>query len=800
MGSADDRFREMFYEEARELLISLEEGLMELERRQGDRAHLDKTFRAAHSLKGASAMVGLGSIAEFTHGIEAVLERIRIGSLAVDSDIITTLLESRDHLAAMIEGEAADSPIPGSGHLSQRLAALLTPPKPAPPPAAPAQPAASPAPVPTPPAASKPPAPKATAPEPPPRKPEPPAPEPAPTPEPPAAEAAAKPKRSRRKPEAEPKPKAPARPKAAERKTMPAAEEVEQGGPNESLYRIRFAPGPDVLKRGVNLLGVFDELRELGTLDVQADVEAVPTLDSFDPESCYLSWTCTLRTEVEPERLDDVFLFVFEDGAIGVERRLPGGSFEPVETPLLKLPRGTPVSSPPSAIVRPRAAAPAPEAESTPGEPAAAPALKPADAAATNGAARSGAGTPTPAARPHGRIRVDAQQLDDLVGLAGELAVISDNLQGLREVKSASPWGSTLEALLRVSREIRDTTLDLRMVPVDELFSRFPRFVRDQADRTGKEIELRIVGQETRLDRTIVERLGDPMIHLIRNAVDHALEPPEERLEKGKSRVGRITLSAGHEGDRVAIKVEDDGRGLDRERIVRKGIERGLIPYGTPADDPRVVSLIFEPGFSTRDQVSDMSGRGVGLDVVRDSVRALRGSLAVESAPGKGTAFIFRLPLTLALIDGLLIETGGGRYVVPLAQVEECVALGGVTQALSADRPCVTVRGELVPTVSLRGLFGITGTPPARQELLLTRHSGQRVGVAVDRLSGRVQAVIQSLGEGLHGLGRFSGATILGDGSVSLILDLAALVSESRLAENQSRNKPPAGMRAENVR
>ena len=395
--------------------------------------------------------------------------------------------------------------------------------------------------------------------------------------------------------------------------------------------------------------------------------------------------------------------------------------------------------------------------------------------------------------RLHARIRVDATQLDDLVGLAGELVVVSDNLMGLRELPGAETWIHALEALQRVSRQIRDTTLDLRMVPVDELFSRFPRVVRDLADRSGKEIELRIIGQETRLDRTIVERLSDPMIHLIRNAVDHALEHPSERLEKGKPRLGRITLSAGHEGDRVAIRVEDNGRGLDREKIVKKGITLGMVPTGTPADDPRVVSLIFEPGFSTRDTVSELSGRGVGLDVVRDAVRALRGSVAVESTPGKGTAFIFRLPLTLALIDGLLVETAGGRYVVPLAQVEECVALNGIRSALSEGRPCVSVRGELVPMVSLRNLFRADGPNPPRQELLLTRHAGQRVGVAVDQLLGRVQAVIQSLGEGLHSLNRFSGATILGDGSVSLILDLSALVSESRFAEHSARNTlPPA--------
>jgi len=378
---------------------------------------------------------------------------------------------------------------------------------------------------------------------------------------------------------------------------------------------------------------------------------------------------------------------------------------------------------------------------------------------------------------------VDAAQLDDLVGLAGELAVLADNLQGLRELSGAESYRMSLESLERVCRQVRDQSLELRMVPVEELFSRFPRMIRDLADKSGKEIQLRMDGQETRLDRTIVERLAEPMIHLIRNSVDHGLETPEEREKAGKPRQGRIVLWAGHEGDRVALKIEDDGRGLNRQRIVEKGIAKGLVPANTSADDPRVVGLIFEPGFSTRDSVSELSGRGVGLDVVRDAVRALRGSVSVESEPGRGTCFTFRLPLTLALIDGLLVEVAHERYVVPLSQVEECVALGGTRPALSSGRMCVSVRDELVPLVNLRKMFEAISPTPKRQEILLTRHGGQRVGVAVDKLLGRVQAVIQSLGEGLTHLGRFSGATILGDGAVSLILDLTAIVAESRAAE-----------------
>ena len=791
MGS-DDTFRMMFYEEARELLIALEEGLVELERKKEDRAHLDRTFRAAHSIKGAAAMVGLPSIAEFTHGIEAVLDAIRSKTLPIDSDIITTLLEARDHLAAMVEADAAGAPIPPSTELSQRLLSLIrnvsanggkgSVPPPASPPPPPAQAVAPPLPAPPPPEAEV------------------------------EAKTKPKPKPRTRKPKADTKRTDSSKPADAQSSRAPSVEglaepldhlDVEAG---KGFYRITLKPGPDVLKRGVNPLGVLDELRELGRTHVSTDPALVPALEDLDPERCYLVWTIEVETDVPVERLDDVFLFVADDSKVTIERREgTRGAFQSIPLP------ANLSAFPVTALPIPKDKEP--EKTAVNGESPAPPGPVPLKLVSaeersipTTSAVVSPAVLPIPkplvaaeprvaATRVAPRIRVDATQLDDLVGLAGELAVLSDNLQGLRDITGATPWIHTLEALERVSRQIRDTTLDLRMVPVDELFSRFPRVIRDLADKFHKEIDLRIVGQDTRLDRTIVERLSEPMIHLIRNAVDHALESPEERTTNGKSRQGRITLSAGHEGDRVSIRVEDDGRGLDRERILRRGLSLGLVPPGTAIDDPRIDTLIFEPGFSTRDAVSELSGRGVGLDVVRDAVRGLRGSLAVESRAGKGTAFIFRLPLTLALIDGLLVETAGSRYVVPLAQVEECVALSGSKPALSRGRPCVAVRGELVPMVPLRRLFKIEGDPPARQELLLTRHAGQRVGVTVDKLLGRVQAVIQALGEGLVGLNRFSGATILGDGSVSLILDLTALVTESRAADQYTA--PHAGVRAE---
>lgn len=827
--SVDDRFLEMFFEEARELLMVLEEGLMELESRQGDRAFLDKVFRSAHSIKGAAAMVGLSHIAGFTDMIETVLDKVRSQVVPVDSDIISALLESRDQLTAMVDAAESGTTHEPPSPLLHRLEQFTKPPSERVQVVAEANRAepnqVPPFDPPAPPDAKPDVKPKATS---------------------ESAPAKAKRKRTRTKSgktakteteaavslESSVSKSGVAEPPSSEPPGLVAQEPVPPKG-----FRIRFAPGRDVFKRGMNPLGVLDELSELGEAFLRVDPSDVPTLESIDPQLNYLAWEIELRTGEPIERVQDVFLFVGDDCRIEITELQPSElstfdatsilaksapiaseagthllvadslassglesseSSEPIapvaselfttqKEPDTRTSEAIKASIAESGIGSSAPAMPT-TAPSTPGplpttlHPAGAEALSQVVRSASSRAAVSGTGSATKnSATP--RIRVDAAQLDDLVGLAGELAVLADNLQGLREINGAESYRLALESLERVCRQVRDQSLELRMVPVEELFSRFPRLVRDLADKSGKEIQLRIEGQDTRLDRTIVERLAEPMIHLIRNSVDHGLETPEERVAAGKPRQGRVMLWAGHEGDRVALKIEDDGRGLDRNRIVEKGIARGLVPPNTSADDPRVIGLIFEPGFSTRDSVSEISGRGVGLDVVRDAVRALRGSVSVQSEPGRGTCFTFRLPLTLALIDGLLVEVAHERYVVPLSQVEECVALGGTKPALSSGRMCVSVRNELVPLVNLRSLFEARSPTPKRQEILLTRHGGQRVGVAVDKLLGRVQAVIQSLGEGLSHLGRFSGATILGDGDVSLILDLSSIVGESRAAE-----------------
>lgn len=686
-----DRFLGLFFEEARELLQALEAGLMDLESRQEDREHVDRTFRAAHTLKGAAGMVGLRPIAEFTHKVEAVLDDIRGGRLKVTTGAITVLLQAKDYLVSALDAATEGRTLDAPAELERTLVRLKE-----------GEHISTPEGVATPATVSD--------------------------PEPTVAE---------NLPQIAPARVAPATPVD----DLSTIERPENEG-RLSHYRIEISPNADTFRKGIDPLGFLEELRELGDCVVTTSTDKVPPLEDLAPSDCYLHWTVELATEVEPSRIEEVFLFLDEPGQVTIT--------EVVES------SARPISRPESGAKH--------EARSQ---------------------VEATAPKPVPQAP---RLRIDAEQLDQLVGMAGELAVLTDSLQGLSELVGTGPMAGTLEALERLGRRLRDATLELRMVPVEELFARFPRVVRDLADRTGKRIDFRMEGEDTLLDRTIVERLGDPMIHLIRNAIDHGLESPEDRVAQGKSPTGHITIAAGHEGDRVAIRIVDDGRGLDRAKVLRKGVALGLLPPDTSPDDPRVGTLIFEAGFSTRDQVGELSGRGVGLDVVRDTIRGLRGTVTLRSVEGKGTTFLIRLPLTLAMIDGLLVEVDGDRYVVPIGQVDECMSLSAGETVSTMGRQAAVVRGELVPIVSLGGRFRATEAPEdLRRELLLTRYAEQRVAVSVDRLLGRVQAVIQPLDEGLGGIGRFSGATILGDGSVSLILDLSTLVAETHAADHLPR-------------
>jgi two-component system chemotaxis sensor kinase CheA len=369
----------------------------------------------------------------------------------------------------------------------------------------------------------------------------------------------------------------------------------------------------------------------------------------------------------------------------------------------------------------------------------------------------------------------------------GELVIAQSRLNQLAEASVDLNLRAIAEDIERLSGELRDTMMVLRMMPVGSLFGRFRRLVHDLARETGKTIELITEGESTEVDKTVIDRLADPLVHLIRNAADHGLETTQERAAAGKPDVGRIELSAHQSGGEVVISVRDDGKGIDRDRVRAKAEAQGLLEPGAQISDGDLLRMIFHPGFSTAQQVTNLSGRGVGMDVVKRTIDDLRGVIEVSSRPGEGAEITLRIPLTLAIIDGLLIRVGGGRYVIPLSAVEECLELPLDEDKRSRGRSFISLRESLVPYLRLRELFN-TGTPPElHQKVVVISTGAERVGLTVDQIIGNHQTVIKSLSKLHAGVSSFSGATILGDGTVALILDISQLVALGQRQEAQLR-------------
>ncbi len=379
-------------------------------------------------------------------------------------------------------------------------------------------------------------------------------------------------------------------------------------------------------------------------------------------------------------------------------------------------------------------------------------------------------------------IRVSTEKLDSLVDLVGELVTVQARLSQTALTHDIPEIRSVAEQVERLSAELHDKTMDIRMLPIGTTFSKFRRVVRGLSQELGKEIELVTEGAETELDKTVIERLSDPLVHLIRNCVDHGIEPPDVREAAGKPRRGTVRLTGAHSGAYVLVKVSDDGAGLDREAIRAKAVEKGLLQPDTVPTDRELFSLIFTPGFSTARTVTDVSGRGVGLDVVKKTIERLRGSIELDSQSGKGTTITLKLPLTLAIIDGLLVKIDRESFVLPLSFVHECVELTGEDKKNAHNRQIANVRGEIVPYINLRERFLIPGEPPKIEQIVITEIDGNRVGFVVDRVIGGHQTVIKGLGTYYRYVEGISGATILGDGTVALILDVPKLV---RLVEQQ---------------
>jgi len=382
-------------------------------------------------------------------------------------------------------------------------------------------------------------------------------------------------------------------------------------------------------------------------------------------------------------------------------------------------------------------------------------------------------------------VKVPAERLDALVNLVGEMVTVQARLSQTVSSMDHSELLSISEEVERLTAELRDNTMSIRMLPIGTTFSKFKRLVRDLSGELGKDILLATDGGETELDKTVIERLNDPLVHLIRNCIDHGIEPPGVREAAGKPRQGTIQLSAMHSGANVLIRITDDGAGLDTDAIRSRALEKGLMAAETELSETELFSLIFAPGFSTARQVTSVSGRGVGMDVVKRSIEALRGSIDVSSQRGMGTTITLKLPLTLAIIDGLLVKVGEGHYVLPLSIVEECVELTREDVARAHGRHITYVRGEIVPYIRLRDRFAVNGNAPEIEQIVITECPGGNVGFVVDSVIGEHQTVIKNMGRIYRNVDVIAGATILGDGKVALIMDIPQLV---RGAEIDSRN------------
>ncbi len=642
---------ETFRQEAQELLEEIEQGLLDLAHRPGDRELVDAVFRGLHTLKGSGAMFGFDALAAFTHHCETAFDRVRKGEVAATSELVGAVLACQDHMRALAEGR------PASEAAGQ---ALLT---------------------------------------------------------------------------------------ELHRVVEGAGQSgAEAAAPALNRWRVTFSLPADALVNGTRPLPLLDELRELGDCHVVAVTDAVPAFDDLVATECHLAWDVTLTTPHGRDAIEDVFIFVIDDMTLEIQD-LTAPAVEVTEA-VGKAAAATPVAG---------------AAEEPP-------------AAAEGRNAKSG-----------DTVRVPAERLDEMMDRVGELVIAQSRLKQLANSSSDIALRAVAEEIERLASEMRDTMMVVRMVPIAQLFGRFRRLIHDLARDTGKTIELSTEGEATELDKTVIERLADPLIHLIRNAADHGLETPGQRLAAGKPEAGHVVLAARQSGAEVVITITDDGRGVDRARVRAKAEENGLIQPGQVLNDNELLQLIFAPGFSTAATITNLSGRGVGMDVVKRTIEGLRGSIELSSTPGEGSVVSLRIPLTLAIIDGLLVRVGTARYVIPLASVEECVELSVEQDVRSTGRSLITLRDQLVPFIRLRQMFFTGLAPDPHQKIVVVQAGQDRVGLVVDQILGDHQTVIKAL-SGFHAeVGAFSGATILGDGGVALILDIGHLVAAGARPDAQMR-------------
>jgi two-component system chemotaxis sensor kinase CheA len=532
----------------------------------------------------------------------------------------------------------------------------------------------------------------------------------------------------------------------------PIAASAAESPKSTSLWRIEFAPHADFFRTGSDPLLLLRELAGLGRVaSIEADLQAVPSWDAFEPEDCYLAWRLELESSATLAELNDVFLFSSDDARVLIQ---PGEAARD----------NAPVAEVSNASVEPTSAA-------------------------AQGAAPPPTGTQRRSGAESASIRVSVEKVDQLINVIGELVIAQSMVADVVNNFSPERVGQLREAVLAVERNTRDLqerVMAVRMVPIGSIFSRFPRIVRDLAAQLGKEVRLELEGEETELDKGVVEKISDPLTHLIRNSLDHGVEPPDERERCGKPREGVVRLRALTEGGSVFVEIADDGAGLNTERIRAKALEKGLMRPDDNWSQEQIHQLIFQPAFSTAAKVSDVSGRGVGMDVVKKNVESLGGAVAIHSTRGEGARFRIKLPLTLAILDGLSLSVGGQIFILPLVSIVESFRpRASALKTLLSGGEVALVRGQALPLLRAHRLLGIehAQTDPTKALLAIVESDGRRVALLVDELCGQSQVVIKNLDANFRRVEGVMGATIMGDGRVALILDVPGLI---RLSEGAS--------------
>lgn len=520
-----------------------------------------------------------------------------------------------------------------------------------------------------------------------------------------------------------------------------------------------------ILRNGSNPLDLLEDLCKLGPCFVVPVTDGIPFLDEMEPEDCYLKWDVKLHAACDKDAIDDVFMFVSDEMKLTLS---PLAHVEaPPPLPLFQLldEEPTPVAEMIAPGVEPVAEQLVARAEP---KTEVKPEVKPEAKLEPKPEAKQDRGIAT--------VRVQAERLDELMDRVGELVIAQARLTQLASSGSDLSIKMIAEEIERLASSLRDTTMGARMVPIGSLFGRFRRLVHDLSRDLSKPVEFVTTGEDTELDKTMIECLADPLVHLIRNAIDHGIEDTATRSANGKTEQGRIELAAVHSGAQVLVTVKDNGGGLNTARIRAKAEEQGLIAVGAVLTDHEIHQFLFHPGFSTAQTISALSGRGVGMDVVKRTIENMRGTIDLSTRPGQGTTVTLRLPLTLAIIEGLLIRVGEGRYIIPLSAVEECIELTAEDER-SRGRNFLNVRGNLVPFLRLREIMSSQGTPDRHQKTIIISTGETHVGLVADQIIGNHQTVIKSLSKLHSDVTIFSGATILGDGTAALILDVTQLVA-----------------------